>query len=73
VLISHRHFFSSTAAVKAILDHVDRRSEEADNSVEVVLRQENEAQWEWTNPASRDMRDGWQETMRFYHENKPYA
>ena len=70
VLISLRHFFSSTAAVKAILDHVDsRRSEEVDNSVEVMLRQENEAQWEWTNPASRDMRDGWQETMRFYHEN----
>ena len=39
-----------------------------DNSL-VVLRQENEAQWEWTNPPSRDMHDRWQEGMKFYHGN----
>jgi hypothetical protein len=68
ILISLRHFFSSAAAFRAIIDHVNSvcGEEHGDNSLEVVLRQENEAQWEWTNPPSRDMRDRWQERMKFY-------
>ena len=71
ILISLRHFFSSAAAFRAIIDHVNSlcSEEHDDNSLEVVLRQENKAHWEWTNLPSRDMRDRWQERMKFYHGN----
>ena len=75
ILISLPHFFSSAAAFKAIRDHVNGLSGEGhgDTSdlLEVVLRQENKAQREWTNQSYKDMRasDRWQERMKFYHGN----
>jgi hypothetical protein len=73
VLISLRHFFSSAAAFRAIIDRVDSLcgGEHGDisNSLEVVLRQENKAHWEWINSPSRDMRDRWEERMKFYYGN----
>ena len=70
ILIALRHFFSSAAAFRAIIDHINNlcgEEHDDDNSLEVVLRQENEAQWEWTDSSSRDMRDRWHECMKFYH------
>ena len=70
ILISLRHFFSSAAAFRAIIDHVNSlRSEEHGESLEVVLRQENKTLWEWTYPSFRNMRDRWQDRMKFYHGN----
>ena len=71
ILINLKHFFSSAAAFRAIIEHVNSLcgEEHNDNSLEVVLRQENKAQWEWTKPPSKVMRDRWQERMKFYHGN----
>ena len=71
ILITLRHFFSSAAAFRTIIEHVNSLcgDEHDNNSLEVVLRRENEAQWEWSNSPSGDMRDRWQERMRFYHGN----
>jgi len=73
VLISLRHFFSSAAAFRAIIDRVDSlcggEHGDTSNSLEVVLRQENKAHWEWINSPSRDMRDRWEERMKFYYGN----
>ena len=74
VLISHRHFFSSAAAFGAIIHHVNslcdgEHGDTRSDSLEVVLRQENKAHWEWTIPPSRDMCDRWQERMKFYYGN----
>ena len=72
VLISLRHFFSSAASFRAIIDHVNsqcggEQGDTSSDSLEVVLRQENKTHWEWMNPPSRDMRDRWQESMKFYY------
>ena len=66
VLINHGHFLSSAAAINAIVTYVDSLS--GDDLLEVVLRLENQAHWEWPYPpSSRDMPNRWQETMKFYY------
>ena len=59
VLINHRHFLSSGTAIKAVISYIDSLCD--DDLLEVVLRQENEAHWEWAYPPSRDV------NMKFYH------
>ena len=73
MLISLGHFFNSAAAFRAVIDHVNglsgEKHDDTSNSLQVVLRQENKAHWEWTIPPSRDMCDRWQERMKFYYGN----